>query len=82
MEYNRPKQEVTISDWYFKGVTPEDGTREFRRFAKKVWYEHVKRRPEIDKKIGRQGSYTLEEQRIINTPIDLLLADTTNLENV
>ena len=57
------------------GNCPDESPRSFRLMAKRTWFEHVKRRPAINKKLGRVMRYSQEEERIIRTPIDVLLAD-------
>lgn len=58
-----------------RGETPVGSPKGFRLMAKRIWFEHVKRRPAINKKLGRVMRYSLEEERIIKTPIEVLLAD-------
>jgi len=70
----RPQHKDTlIANLYLQGETPKDGGKKLRQAFKKIWFEHIKRRPEIDKRIGRSVRYTEEEHRIINTPLEELM---------
>ena len=64
---------MNISDYYFDGTV--GGDIEFRIMAKKIWFEHIKRRPAIDKQTKQVRTYTPEELRIFNTPLEDLLRE-------
>lgn len=50
-------------------------SKNVRMKLKKIWFEHVKRRPVIDKLAKRVMKYSMEEYRIFNTPIEILMSD-------
>ncbi len=42
---------------------------------KQIWFEHIKRRPMLNKLYGMSESYSHEERRIIDTPLDQLMGN-------
>lgn len=56
--------------------TPEMKKEEsikIRLKLKQIWFEHIKRRPMLNEQNNIQRSFSREEQRIINTPLERLL---------
>ena len=76
-----PQQEIgylPVAELFLNGKVTGvfDESKKIKMMAKKIWYEHTKRTPMLNKihKLN-YGEFTAKEQRIINTPLDQLMEE-------